>query len=176
PARSKRRIDDADGGGAQAGTARRTSGTHDSKKRRITPDASRAGPSSQPPASGAYSPPPRGRAYPVSQPHAGSSPSPPRAQPRQFPAPAYAYGLQTHPELAARLGGPAGAKGKGRKHAGPVQRVDTQPADADTEVDTEDEDKGAPLQRRPSAMDVEERPARAPVARGLGRTRTVAQL
>ena len=66
-----------------------------------------------------------------------------------------------------------GVKGKGKKR---LQRVDTLPIDADTEVDTEEEDEGKPLQRRPSAMDVEDRPARPPGARGLARTHTVAQL
>ncbi len=69
-----------------------------------------------------------------------------------------------------------GVKGKGKKRAAPLQRVDTLPIEVDTEVDTEEEDEGKPLQRRPSAMDAEDRPARPPVARGLARTHTIAQL
>ncbi|KJA12743.1 hypothetical protein HYPSUDRAFT_210168, partial [Hypholoma sublateritium FD-334 SS-4] len=119
---------------AAAAAAAALAASSDPAERRITPEPSRAGPSSQPPLSGTYSPPPHRRTYPASQPHTGSSPFPPRAQ---------AGGARPPPGV--------GAKGNGKKR---LQRVGTQPIDADTD----------------------DRPARPAGGRGLARTHTVAQL
>ena len=95
PARSKRHIDSVGGDGITFTSGYCISSVHNKKKRRITPGTPRAGPSSWP-----------------------------RMQPRQFPAPAYAYSRQVVPSIAA--------KRKGKKGAGTAQCANTLPSDVDT--------------------------------------------
>ncbi len=177
-------------GGLFTPRGRRISSIHDKKKRRITPEPSRAGASSQPPTSGPYSPPPphpphlpriaapRGVvAVPAAR---AAAPVPPRRRMRMTcrHTRSSRRALDSRRRWVGRRSCHLALELRGRERSARrrCSAWTRSPIEVDTEVDTEEEDEGKPLQRRPSAMDAEDRPARPPVARGLARTHTIAQL